>query len=84
MAGQPGMFTTGLSLKTALTPDAPQWAALVEESFPIAALTDQEVWYAAVGSPERLERNRRRMIESCLAFLALDRVESHPMSEYVF
>jgi hypothetical protein len=28
--------------------------------------------------------NRRRMIESCLAFLALDRVESHPMSEYVF
>jgi hypothetical protein len=24
------------------------------------------------------------MIESCLAFLALDRVEAHPMSEYVF
>ena len=68
----------------ALTPDAPKWAALVEESFPIEALTDQAVWYAAVGSPERLERNRRRMIESCLAFLALDRVESHPMSEYVF
>jgi len=68
----------------ALTPDAPQWAALVEESFPIEALTDQAVWYAAVGSPERLERHRRRMIESCLAFLALDRVESHPMSEYVF
>jgi hypothetical protein len=68
----------------ALTPDAPKWAAMVEESFPIEALTDQAVWYAAVGSPERLERNRRRMIESCLAFLALDRVESHPMSEYVF
>ena len=68
----------------ALTPDAPQWVALVEESFPIEALTDSAVWYAAVGSPERLERNRRRMIESCLAFLALDRVESHPMSEYVF
>lgn len=68
----------------ALTPDAPQWAALVEESFPIEALTDQAVWYAAVGSPERLEQNRRRMIESCLAFLALDRIESHPMSEYVF
>jgi hypothetical protein len=68
----------------ALTSDAPHWAALVEESFPIEALTDQAVWYAAVGSPERLERNRRRMIESCLAFLALDRVESHPMSDYVF
>jgi EthD domain-containing protein len=68
----------------ALTPDAPQWAAVVEESFPIAALGDPAVWYAAEGSPERLERHRRRMIESCLAFLALDRVESHPMSEYVF
>ena len=68
----------------ALTPDAPRWAAIVEESFPIAALTDQAVWYAAAGDPELLERNRRRMVESCLAFLALDRVESHPMSEYVF
>ncbi len=68
----------------ALTPDAPSWAAIVEESFPIEALTDQAVWYDAVGSPERLEQNRRRMVESCLAFLALDRVDSHPMSEYVF
>ena len=68
----------------ALTPDAPQWAAVVEESFPIEALSDPAVWYAAEGAPERLEVNRRRMIESCLAFLALDRVESHPMSEYVY
>jgi hypothetical protein len=68
----------------ALTPDAPKWAAVVEESFPIEALTDPAVWYAAAGSPARLEENRRRMMQSCLAFLALDRVESHPMSEYVF
>jgi hypothetical protein len=68
----------------ALTPDAPRWAAVVEESFPIAALTDPVVWYDGVGSPERFERNRRRMMESCVAFLALDRVESHPMSEFVF
>ena len=68
----------------ALTPDAPDWAAIVEESFPIEALTDPTVWYAAVGSPARLEEHRRRMVQSCLAFLALDRVESHPMSEYVF
>jgi len=67
----------------ALTPDAPTWAAVVEESFPIEALTDPAVWYAAEGSPERLDENRRRMIGSCLAFLALDRVEAHPMSEYV-
>ena len=68
----------------ALTPEAPNWAAVVEESFPSEALTDPAVWYAAVGSPARLEEHRRRMVQSCLAFLALDRVESHPMSEYVF
>ena len=68
----------------ALTPDAPRWAAVVEESFPIEALTDQAVWYAARGSPEKLARHRKRMIESCAAFLALERVDSHPMSEYVF
>ncbi len=68
----------------ALTPDAPDWAAIVEESFPIEALTDPSVWYAAEGDPERHKEHLRRMIESCTAFLALDRVESHPMSEYVF
>ncbi len=68
----------------ALTPGAPRWAAIVEEGFPIEALSDQAVWYAAEGSPEKLAANRKRMIESCLAFLALDRVEAHPMSEYVY
>jgi hypothetical protein len=68
----------------ALTPDAPAWAAIVEESFPSEALTDPAAWYAAVGDAERLAENRGRMLESCVAFLALDRVESHPMSEYVF
>ncbi len=67
-----------------LTPDAPPWAAIVEEAFPIGALTDPAVFYDALDSEERLDENRRRMIESCMAFLALDRVESHPMSEYVF
>ncbi len=65
------------------SPDPPPWAAIVEESFPIEALTDPKVWYKAA-SGEELERHRKSMIESCLAFLALDRVEAHPMSEYVF
>ena len=64
--------------------EAPPWAAIVEESFPIEALTDPRVWYRWEGSEEQFQRNRKWMIESCLAFLALDRVESHPMSEYVF
>ena len=64
--------------------DPPSWAAIVEESFPIEALDDPKVWYMAEGSDEKLDQNRKRMIESCLAFLAIDRVEAHPMSEYVF
>lgn len=62
---------------------APAWEAIVEESFPIEALTDPKVWYKA-GSDEELAKNRGWMIESCLAFLALEKVEAHPMSEYVF
>ena len=34
---------------------------MVEESFPILALTDPAVWYAAEGSPERLEQLLRVM-----------------------
>lgn len=62
---------------------APAWEAIVEEAFPIEALTDPRVWYKAKDD-EELAKNRGWMIESCLAFLALDKVEAHPMSEYVF
>ena len=67
----------------ALTPGAPAWAAIVEENFPLAALTDPAAFYDAVGDPEKLKRNATRMFETCQGFLAIDRVESHPMSEYV-
>ncbi len=66
----------------ALTPGAPPWAGIVEEGFPADAVTDPMRWYKAEGSPETLKRNVQRMVESCQAFLDLDRVESHPMSEY--
>ena len=68
----------------ALTPDAPRWAAIVEENFPIAALADPAVFYDAVGDPARLRANQERMFRAVQGFLALDRVESHPMSEYDF
>jgi hypothetical protein len=68
----------------ALTPGAPPWAGIVEEGFPAEAVTDPMRWYKAEGSPETLKRNVKRMVESCRAFLDLDRVESHPMSEYRF
>jgi hypothetical protein len=68
----------------ALTPDAPRWDAIVEENFPIGALDDPAVFYDAVGDPERLRRNQQRMFRAVESFLALDRIESHPMSEYDF
>jgi hypothetical protein len=65
-----------------LTADAPPWAGIVEEGFPSEAVTDPMLWYRAEGSPETLQKNMGRMIESVQAFLDIDRVESHPMSEY--
>jgi hypothetical protein len=68
----------------ALTPDAPRWAAIVEENFPLGALDDPAVFYDAPGDPAKLRANQERMFRAVQGFLALDRVESHPMSEYDF
>jgi hypothetical protein len=68
----------------ALTPAAPPWDAIVEENFPIGALDDPAAFYDAVGDPEKLRRNQQRMFRAVEQFLALDRIESHPMSEYDF
>ena len=65
-----------------LTPDAPPWAGIVEEGFPAEAIGNPAVWYDAEDDPTKLARNIERMVESCKAFLDLDRVESHPTSEY--
>ena len=46
------------------------------------AVTDPMVWYRGEGSEERMRRNMKRMLESVRAFLDIDRIESHPMSEY--
>ena len=68
----------------ALTPNAPRWAGIVEENFPVAALADPAAFYDAVGDPAKLKRNLKRMLDTCQGFIAQDRVESHPMSEYVY
>lgn len=67
----------------ALTPGAPPWKGLVEEGFPTEAVTDPMRWYAAEGDPQKLRERIGRMVASVQAFLDLDRVESHPLSEYV-
>jgi hypothetical protein len=67
----------------ALTAGAPAWDGIVEEGFPAEAVGDPMRWYRAA-SPEELKQRMERMLASCRAFLDLGRVESHPLSEYVF
>jgi hypothetical protein len=67
-----------------LTPDAPHWDAIVEENFPLGALDDPAVFYDSAGDPAKLRRNQERMFRAVQRFIALDRIESHPMSEYDF
>jgi len=65
-----------------LTDGAPACDGIVEEMFPIEALTDPKVWYAAA-SEEELRANLQRMMDSVQRFLDLGPLESHPMSHYV-
>lgn len=65
-----------------LTDGAPAWDGIVEELFPLGALTDQKVWYAAT-SDEQLRTHQKRMMESVQRFLDLGSIESHPMSQYL-
>ena len=67
-----------------LTEGAPDWRGIVEEGFPLEALSDPRAFYDAVGDEEKYQANLERMIESCRAFLSLEKVDSHPMSEYRF
>jgi len=64
-----------------LTREAPAWDGVVEESFPIEALTDPHVWYDCADEAE-YRRRLERMMASVTAFLDLSHMESTPMSEY--
>jgi hypothetical protein len=65
----------------ALTPDAIECDGIVEETFPIEALTNPQVFYDA-HSKDEFRANLARMLESCQRFLDLDKIESTHMSEY--
>ena len=70
-------------VQRALTPDAPPWRGIVEEGFPSEAVTDPMLWYKADGDPKKMRENLGRMVASVRAFLDIEKVESHPLSEYV-
>lgn len=66
----------------ALTPDAPPCTAVVEETFPEEAMTDQAVFFDAVGDDERRKANANALMESVMAFLDFDLIDVVPTSGY--
>ncbi|MCH2170508.1 EthD domain-containing protein [Myxococcota bacterium] len=66
-----------------LTENAPAFDAVVEETFPIEALTDQRALYDYAESEEALALSVARMMESCERFLDFEPMEMNFMSEYV-
>ena len=53
------------------------------QGFATEAVTNPMLWYDADGSQEKLRENLGKMIASCKSFLDLDRVESHPLTQYL-
>lgn len=67
-----------------LTPDAPDYAAIVEECFPEAALTDPLSFFDAPGDLVRFKANLARMMTSCDQFITPGTITVMPTSQYEF
>jgi hypothetical protein len=66
----------------ALTPTAPPCTAVVEECFPAEAMTDQSVFFDAVGDDARRQANAETLMTSVMAFLDFDLIDVVPTSEF--
>ncbi|RAV11607.1 hypothetical protein DQP55_13310 [Mycolicibacterium sp. GF69] len=67
----------------ALTPDAPALAAIVEELFPQAALSDLHAFFGAANDDDLRDR-MERMVASTAAFGANRDIDTVPTSRYVY
>ncbi len=67
-----------------LTHGAPDWHAIVEEGFPIGALTDPHIFFDAAGDPEKFKTNLDRIMQNCSRFLDFDKIDVLMTSEYRF
>ncbi len=69
-------------VEEALTPDAPEIAAIVEEHFPMAALTDPHAFYGSGGNDEELSRRMTELMASVARFGADQGLDLVPTSRY--
>ena len=65
-----------------LTPASPEVAAIVEEHFPMAAITDPHVFYGSRGDDEELRRRIDELMASVARFGAGDGLDLVPTSRY--
>jgi hypothetical protein len=65
-----------------LTEGAPPYVAIVEECFPVAALTDPFAFFDAVGDAARFKHNLDRMMESCDRFIERGTIDVIPTGQY--
>lgn len=61
----------------------PELTAIVEEVFPLAAMTDPAVFMDAVGDPERQRANGERLMASVAAFLDFATIDVAVMSRHL-
>lgn len=67
----------------ALSFAAPKLDAVIEESFPSAAMTSMHAFYDAEGDDGKLQRNAQAMADSCAKFIDMDRIDCMATSEYI-
>ncbi|MHC9295985.1 EthD domain-containing protein [Mycobacterium sp. LTG2003] len=67
----------------ALTPGAPALAAIVEELFPLAAVSDLRAFFGAADDADLADR-MQRMVASTDAFGASTNIDTVPTSRYVY
>ncbi|MBV8182535.1 MAG: EthD domain-containing protein [Mycobacterium sp.] len=66
----------------ALTPNAPEFAGIVEELFPAEAITDLKAFFGAADDAD-LQHRLGRMVASTSAFGANENIDTVPTSRYV-
>ena len=72
------------SVARAITPDAPPYLGIVEESWPtVEDLTDPMRFYCGDGDPERMKANMQTMLTHIATLLDLDATRVHTMSEWI-
>ncbi len=67
-----------------LTDDAPEYVAIVEECFPLEALTDHQHFFNAQNDAEKFRHNLGLMMASCAQFIPTGKIDVFATSQYNF